>query len=295
MNINQLKYFHKLVELKSFSQTAEFFSVSQPTITEAIQKLEKRNHTTFFKRNHAHQELTLTLDGKQFDLHVAYMLHEMKLAQNDLIANHNKYIRLGLPPIISSYYFPRVSKQLVKAGLLSKLQTIQEGSQSLLRLLIDGEIDIALLGSIEPLDRRDLNAITFAHFPIGIIVPSTHPLASKKMVKFIDIAKENFIMPGKSFVHNRAFNYLSRQNHVHPKVIFRTDNIKMIKEMVNSNIGIGFLTTLAIDKRDNLDTLLLSDDDVPNFNLSIAYRKRHLLTIEEEKLLTILQKSYLST
>lgn len=35
MNTRDLEYFHKLAELASFTMVAEFFGVSQPTITYA--------------------------------------------------------------------------------------------------------------------------------------------------------------------------------------------------------------------------------------------------------------------
>ena len=41
MKLNDLKYYQALVKYKNFSQVAAKFNVSQPTITMAIQRLEK--------------------------------------------------------------------------------------------------------------------------------------------------------------------------------------------------------------------------------------------------------------
>ncbi len=40
MKFTDIEYFDKLSELESFSKTAIFFNVSQPTISFAIQRLE---------------------------------------------------------------------------------------------------------------------------------------------------------------------------------------------------------------------------------------------------------------
>jgi Transcriptional regulator len=40
MNTRDLEYFVKLVEIKNFSQVAAHFSVTQPTITMALKRLE---------------------------------------------------------------------------------------------------------------------------------------------------------------------------------------------------------------------------------------------------------------
>lgn len=47
MKLNDLKYYQALVKYKNFSQVAAKFNVSQPTITMAIQRLEKDFDTSF--------------------------------------------------------------------------------------------------------------------------------------------------------------------------------------------------------------------------------------------------------
>lgn len=47
MNLQDLKYFHELVNQKSYTKTADSFGVTQPTITAAIKRLETEFGTTF--------------------------------------------------------------------------------------------------------------------------------------------------------------------------------------------------------------------------------------------------------
>lgn len=47
MNIRDFEYFHQLVKEKNFSKVAQNFSVSQPTVTLAIKRLEEEFETTF--------------------------------------------------------------------------------------------------------------------------------------------------------------------------------------------------------------------------------------------------------
>lgn len=47
MNIRDFEYFHQLVKEKNFSKVAQKFSVSQPTVTLAIKRLEEEFETTF--------------------------------------------------------------------------------------------------------------------------------------------------------------------------------------------------------------------------------------------------------
>lgn len=41
MNLRDLEYFYQLAKLKSYTAAAQYFQVSQPTITYAIKRLEK--------------------------------------------------------------------------------------------------------------------------------------------------------------------------------------------------------------------------------------------------------------
>lgn len=80
-------------------------------------------------------------------------------------------LSLGLPPIIENNYFPNVAKDLKENGLLDKIQTMEYGSKTTLKALQNGEIDMALLGSIDPLSDELIITEEFDRQPFGIFVP----------------------------------------------------------------------------------------------------------------------------
>lgn len=47
MKIKDLEYYQQLIKDQNFSKVAQYFGVSQPTITMAIQRLEQDFNTTF--------------------------------------------------------------------------------------------------------------------------------------------------------------------------------------------------------------------------------------------------------
>lgn len=46
MNIKDLEYYQKLVETRSYTKTAEFFNLRQPSISVAVKRLSKEFRTT---------------------------------------------------------------------------------------------------------------------------------------------------------------------------------------------------------------------------------------------------------
>lgn len=290
MNIKELYYYHDLVRTKNFSQVAADFNISQPTVTMAIKRLEESFGTTFFMRDRSHHQLTVTSTGLQFDQHVQLIIEELEIAQKELTRAKQELISFGLPPIIGSWYFPRFTPALLQAGLLNRLEVVDHGSASLLQLLAKGELDLALLGSLQPFQQPSLRACVIDKAPIKIIVAKDHPLAAfKDGVSFAQAAQYPFITLDDEYVHAQAFRQAARLARVRPKIVFKTSDVQILKALVANHSGISFLTDLALDGNDGLAALPLTDGSQPEFIISLAARANRLLTPNAQRLWSILE------
>lgn len=290
MNIKELYYYHDLVRTKNFSQVAADFNISQPTVTMAIKRLEESFGTTFFMRDRSHHQLTVTSTGLQFDQHVQRIIEELEIAQKELARAKQERISFGLPPIIGSWYFPRFTPALLQAGLLNQLEVVDHGSASLLQLLAKGELDLALLGSLQPFQQPSLRARVIDKAPIRIIVAKDHPLAAfKDGVSFAQAAQYPFITLDDEYVHAQAFRQAARLARVRPKIVFKTSDVQILKALVANHSGISFLTDLALDGNDGLAALPLTDGSQPEFIISLVARANRLLTPNAQRLWSILE------
>ncbi len=290
MNIKELYYYHDLVRTKNFSQVASDFNISQPTVTMAIKRLEESFGKTFFMRDRSHHQLTVTSTGLQFDQHVQRIIEELEIAQKELARAKQERISFGLPPIIGSWYFPRFTPALLQAGLLNQLEVVDHGSASLLQLLAKGELDLALLGSLQPFQQPSLRACVIDKAPIRIIVAKDHPLAAfEDGVSFAQAAQYPFITLDDEYVHAQAFRQAARLARVRPKIVFKTSDVQILKALVANHSGISFLTDLALDDNDGLAALPLTDGSQPEFIISLAARANRLLTPNAQRLWSILE------
>lgn len=290
MNIKELYYYHDLVRTKNFSQVASDFNISQPTVTMAIKRLEESFGTTFFMRDRSHHQLTVTSTGLQFDQHVQRIIEELEIAKKELARAKQERISFGLPPIIGSWYFPRFTPALLQAGLLNQLEVVDHGSASLLQLLAKGELDLALLGSLQPFQQPSLRACVIDKAPIRIIVAKDHPLAAfEDGVSFAQAAQYPFITLDDEYVHAQAFRQAARLARVRPKIVFKTSDVQILKALVANHSGISFLTDLALDDNDGLAALPLTDGSQPEFIISLAARANRLLTPNAQRLWSILE------
>ena len=290
MNIKELYYYHDLVRTENFSQVAADFNISQPTVTMAIKRLEESFGTTFFMRDRSHHQLTVTNTGLQFDQHVQRIIEELEIAKKELTRAKQEHISFGLPPIIGSWYFPRFTPALLQAGLLNQLEVVDHGSASLLQLLAKGELDLALLGSLQPFQQPSLRARVIDKAPIRIIVAKDHPLAAfEDGVSFAQAAQYPFITLDDEYVHAQAFRQAARLARVRPKIVFKTSDVQILKALVANHSGISFLTDLALDGNDGLAALPLTDGSQPEFIISLAARANRLLTPNAQRLWSILE------
>lgn len=290
MNTKDLKYYHSLVKEKNFSKVAQKFGASQPTITNAIKRLENAYQTKFFIRDQSHRELTVTNTGIQFDHHVQTILDELEIAKKDIDNAKEKQILFGLPPIIGNYFFPPLTPALMKMNLMDRLEVYEHGSAELLQMLRHGDLDVALLGSLISINYPRLISQTIQRSPINIIVSPDHPLAKKTTtgVYFKELAKEKFITFDESFVHNQAFHTMCRINHIRPQTVYKTTDVHVIKSMVAENIGISYLTSLAVIPSNHIVQVPLLDSEKPEFLISCVQRSTSTVTPYKQALWQLL-------
>ena len=186
MNIQDFRYYHELVIEKSYTKTAKKFCVSQPTITAAINRLEKQFGGKFLIRDQSHKNIIITRLGMQFDEHIQTILKEIEIAESEIKQNDASNISFGLPPIIGQNYFPKLVPDLLHAGILKNLNVIETGSNELIELLIHGEINFSLLSLTDPNMAFGIDTQVITHYPLRIIVAKTHPWANRSGYIFVN-------------------------------------------------------------------------------------------------------------
>ncbi|CCI84610.1 LysR family transcriptional regulator [Lactobacillus pasteurii] len=290
MNIQDFRYYHDLVKEKSYTKTAKKFGVSQPTITAAINRLEEQFGGQFLIRDQSHKSIIITHLGMQFDEHIQTILKEIEIAKLEIQRNSASKISFGLPPIIGQNYFPKLVPELLHTGILKNLEVIEAGSNDLIDLLIHGEINFSLLGLTDPNLAFGIDAKIIAHYPLRIIVAKNHPWASREGLYFRELADQDFIGLSSNYIHNQLLTQMLKQNQININTIYRSPDVAVVKSLVAKNLGISYLTSLAIDENDQVVALPLLDSNQPDFILAAVSRQNHLMTSKEEQLWNILSK-----
>ncbi|GEP14840.1 LysR family transcriptional regulator [Lentilactobacillus buchneri] len=288
MNINDLKYYVSLSTEKNFSRVAQDYSVSQPTISAAIKRLEAAFGSRLLVRGNPHQAITLTTAGEQLLVHANEILYHYRLAVREIENSHRQQLVIGMPPIIETNYFPMVAKQLPVSDL-NHIQTVEEGSLSALRDLKSGQLDVSFLGYVDDVTDSELIVDEFDQQHFSILVAKDSPLAKLTEVSFNQLKNESFILFKNNFVHDRVFHTLAQQNHIRPQVIFRSSEAQSIVNMVADGIGVSLLTQAVKVNNPNVVALRLTDEAQPVFKIGLAYRQSTVFVNDQQHILTMIR------
>lgn len=290
MNLKDLEYFQRLVHDKSFTKVAKAFHVSQPTVTYAVKRLEQELGTELILRDQSHRSVIITKAGMILSKHISTMLKELSVAIREIDRLKEETLEFGLPPIIGNHYFPKLSSFLFKNNLMEHVNLIDGGSKDLYVLLKRGKIDMALLGSTEPIRDPELYSELLVKKNFTIVVSPEHPLAQRKSISFSELEHESFVLLNEHYVHPIAFEKFSQQAHFEPKIIYQSSNLNILKGMIREQVGIGFLVELAINAEDHLVSIPIEDQPQPDFFISLVQRDNVLQTAYRNQLSQIIRE-----
>ncbi|EMF0285145.1 LysR family transcriptional regulator [Enterococcus hirae] len=290
MNTRDIEYYVQIVKQKNFTKVAKYFQVSQPTITYALKRLEKELDAVLITRDRSHHELVITPAGKQLFIHAQSILQEIKMAKAEITQLQKKKLRFGMPPIIGNEYFPKLSSYFIKSQLMDQIEITDGGSRDLYGMIHQGRIDLAILGSTQPIIDQKLEIELLLDKRFMIVVAPTHPFADRQTIPFSDLIAEQFVLLNEHYVHPAAFKKLAKQAHIEPKVVYQSNDLAILKSMIRENIGIGFLTEIAIHPEDHLVSIPLSDQLQPHFLISLAKRTQQIPTPLQENVVEVIQQ-----
>lgn len=289
MNTRDLDYFQALVKYGKYTRVAEQFAVSQPSVTQAIKRLEKEFDVQLVQQDRAHQQTIITRAGLLLSKNAEQVQRDLELARREIESTKNDQMRVGVPPIIGTLYFPQVAGALLSAGLLQQADIRESGSDELLTDLRTAEIDLAVLGSIRPIKTESIKATHLGSRPFVIIVSQDHPLANSESVSFTELGNEKFINMTGRYVHPRAFKAYCDYADIHPEIVYDTPDYSWVKGLVAQNLGIALIVQDAVNQYDNVKVLEITDPVPVSFNVSVATRNNYVLSESEQQFMGIVQ------
>src|SRR5215813_13082706 len=193
MEIHQLRYFVAVAEEESFSRAAEREHVSQPSLSQQIQKLEAELNQQLFDR--LPRSVVLTEAGRTLLEYARKILTELADAGRAVAALEQQVagrLSVGAIPSIALYILPRLIVSFQRAYPKVTFELFEDTTDKLAQKLEDGTLDVVLASASD--ETSTLVQHSLGKEPLLLLVPQKHPLARKKTIKWSDLATEKFLL-----------------------------------------------------------------------------------------------------
>ena len=182
MELNQVRYFLALAELRNFTWAAKHCNVTQPALTKAVQKLELELGGALI---HRERRLTQLTDlGK-----LVLPMFERTLAAADAVRQHAEEFRrkkvaplkIGLSPCVSATLAMAPLAELAERMPGLQVELVEARKDQLPQLLLEGAVNVALVGDPGFLPDR-IDRWRLFEERILVVAPAWSPIADLQAV-----------------------------------------------------------------------------------------------------------------
>ncbi len=244
MELHQLRYFVAVAQAGNFSRAAERCHVSQPSMSQQIQKLERQFKQPLFHR--LGRKAVLTDAGRLLLDRAMSILASVDDAERRLRAGDDASsgrLAIGAIPTIAPYVLPPTLKAFARHCPDAELIVREDTTANLVPAVVEGELDLALVAL--PLAEPHLEEEPLRTEPLLLAMPASHPLRDRKRVTVRDLADERFILLGEMHcLADQVLNFC-RAHECQPFIACKSAQITTIQQLIALGQGVSLLPELA--------------------------------------------------
>ena len=263
--ISKYAIFCSVIELGSFTKTAEQLNYSQSAVSQTIKNLEKEIGTCLLTRGH--EGVKLTKDGKTLYPYFQQIVQgEKQLTKiiEELQGLNKAEIRIGI--------FTSASRNFI-------LPFIKQGDYtSIHRWLDTGQVDLGFthidyVGQLQ-------SHILYQDF-LYAVLPSKHPLAKQNEVSLADLAKTELILldEGENSLTRAAFE----KANITPTFAYEIYDDYTILEMIRQDLGVSLLYENFLDGLTLQDLTIRHITEEPFRTIVLAWKNRQTLPLASQE------------
>ncbi|WP_433957375.1 LysR family transcriptional regulator [Cytobacillus horneckiae] len=240
MDIRQLAYFVAIAEEESFSKAAKSLHVSQPSLSNAIMKLEKETELVLFERNT--RGLHLTEAGELFYRRAVKLLQNfdhLKIELDEMKTVGNGTIAIGLIES-SKFWLFKVIKEFKKIYPNVHFQFKEVlGHQKVIEALINCNVHFTITN--QPINNEEIKLIPLYHEPFILAVNKQDFLAARENVSLKDIKNRDLIISTTGFQTRSDILTAFEKENIQPNIFFEIERLETACRVVEEGLGVTIL------------------------------------------------------
>lgn len=255
----RVQVFRAVAELLSFRRAAERLHISQPSVSQHVQRLEEELGLRLLDRGSS--GIRLTPAGEvllRFAGQSSRLSHQAMAQLAALEGAAGGALKLAASTTVAQYILPRILSPFLKQNPRVELSVKSGNTADVTAWVADGAADLGLIEGPPP--RRELLVEHFLDDRIELIVSRSHRWAqtSAHPVALAALSNEPMLTREQGSGTRRVIEDALSGAGVRPsqlKILMELDSTEAIVSGVEAGLGIGFVSELAIRKELRLRTL----------------------------------------
>lgn len=270
MNDKELLYIKTIADTQSISKAAEELFIAQPSLSQALQRIERELGTHLFIREP--RGMKLTYAGEKYYLMAKEILdiysdfkseitHINELKAGRLVIGIARYMGMNILPNI----LPKFNKNYPNIEIIIR----EENTRVLENLVLGGNVDFALTHVHKKEMNEKINYEILKEDEFLLVTPKAYLKDSYKIkvkdgksyVDLRDLEGEKFILLDINKGIRKVQDRTIKSYGINPEVVFTTKNFETAKRLAANGMGI------TIIPKDYLN-IFSQDKSYDSFNLS---------------------------
>ena len=292
MELQQLKYFKTVAEVGKISEAAQAMFVSAPALSASISRLEKELGMPLFERTN--NSIKLNHQGQIFLRYVNQVFANLDCAKVELrqsMMQQGQHVSVATMSSNQWYDLITAFSQehpqfTLSVTSLRVSQFISSGLQPQYSFLLGDD-----WGETVPFSAGELDSIPLFEDSLAVMVPPSHPFASRACVDMSELQGENLFLPVQDYsLYERLMRvFVSCGIPAHSANSYSS---LVSQHMVAEGRGVSF-TTLHTG-RTYPDGLCHIPINVPKWTVRLYWRKNREFTEDERQFYSFVEDFYRS-
>lgn len=184
MTQKELLYVKTIADEKSISQASKILFIAQPSLSQAVQRIEENLGTPLFNRTST--GLTLTFAGERYyemAVQVLKMYQDFEIQISDINNLKNGRIQLGTTNHLGTLILPQILPRFYEICPYIELYITEDNSQTLDKKLLARKLDFTIMHAPKEKFSSQIDYELLTKDPFIIVLAPGHPLLDSAIKK----------------------------------------------------------------------------------------------------------------
>ncbi|MFC3800192.1 LysR family transcriptional regulator [Cohnella sp. GCM10012308] len=279
MDIRHLEAVAEIARRGSFTLAADALHIAQPTLSKTIIQLEEELGVRLFSREGKRPRLTEAGEAVlRYGAPIRAQMDALHRELADLAELRQGTLRLGLPPMAGSNFFPGLIGEYRRLYPGVAIRLSEAGAIRLDEDLRAGSLDAGVLQT--PIDDSLYDSFIVIDDRMMAVLPAGHRFASETALALEDLSAEPFVLFRAEFTLRGRITAACEAAGFSPNIVAESSQWDFIVQMVGEGLGIALLpaTICAQLHPGRVRTVELAPPGLP-WQLVMAWRREGYLPL----------------